>query len=108
MPELEDDETTQLAIEVVGPVNGSPVVRVAGELDISNADELASVVESVLADSPACLNLDVAALEFMDSSGLAVLLQAAGRTRVRLAQPQATVVRLLKVSGVSAMFEVEP
>jgi anti-sigma B factor antagonist len=77
----------------------------AGDLDAHTAPMLA-VALSVRPDATD-LVIDMAAVEFMDSSGLRVLLiaireaQAAGRSLV-LAHPQPAIRRVVEVSGLSS------
>ena len=52
-----------------------------GELDISTASRLEENLERVEADEPALLVLDLSRLDFMDSTGLRLLISADGRAR---------------------------
>jgi anti-sigma B factor antagonist len=60
---------------------GVVVVAFTGELDISRADEVELELESVEADGPDILVLDLRRLEFLDSTGLRLLLGADTRAR---------------------------
>lgn len=77
-----------------------------GELDISTApDLLASAQEILLTPSPS-LEVDLAALAFIDSTGLGALLQIAALCEQRgvqfvLASPRANARRLLAMARVS-------
>ena len=51
MEELETDETS-LAVEQSRDADGSPVVRLSGELDISNAHTLREIMETVVGSKP--------------------------------------------------------
>jgi anti-anti-sigma factor len=56
--------------------DGTAVLTVRGELDLASADELAARLEALrAAGEPALLDLDE--LDFMDSSGLRMVLNAA-------------------------------
>jgi anti-sigma B factor antagonist len=56
---------------------GRVCLTVAGEIDISNLDRLRDAVSAILAEPDiAWLALDFTPLEFIDSSGVAVLVQA--------------------------------
>ena len=63
--------------------SGSELVTVAfaGELDISRADEVERELERVEADKPRVLVFDLRQLEFLDSTGLRILLGADSRAR---------------------------
>jgi anti-sigma B factor antagonist len=73
----------------------------SGDLDITTAEEL----ESVLDRDPASeLTLDVAELRFLDSSGLRVLLKAVVRGRsLVLRSPTRSVARTLRIAGVDRL-----
>lgn len=86
---------------------GSFLVRVAGELDRSNADLLASCVTEAEATSAPRIVLDLSRLTFMDSSGLRVLLGAAARSdgragRLSLVGPTRGVRRVIELTGTAA------
>ena len=69
---------------------GAPVLKVTGELDISNVGSLRSVVDATFGTSLDRIVFDLSELDFMDSSGLAMLLSVAERTSTRrAAQPEA-------------------
>ena len=50
-----------------------PVLRVAGEVDLANADALAAAVGRALGDAAGMLVVDLADLTYIDSAGLAAL-----------------------------------
>lgn len=83
-------------------------IRVVGELDCASCSTLRAAVKSRLADHPRCLVLDVSGLEFCDSSGLAVLVQAGNdlpdtsRLILHGAGPQLK--RLLHIAGLGSTF----
>jgi anti-sigma B factor antagonist len=56
-------------------------VTLLGELDISNASRLEDDLRRVEADNPELLVIDLSRLEFMDSSGLRVMIGADARAR---------------------------
>lgn len=85
-------------------------VVVEGELDMATSERLASVLESVLADSSSpVVRLEFGGVTFMDSSGLAALLQAveAGR-EVVLCGAGEPIRRVLEATGLEAVIQVEP
>jgi anti-sigma B factor antagonist len=57
-------------------VGGAEVLVVVGEVDMASAGQLRSEVFRCLAERPAVLVLDLAAVTFLDSAGLAVLVEA--------------------------------
>ena len=85
---------------------------ISGEIDASTAPRLIEAVKH-LPDNDGAVVLDVRVVTFIDSSGLRVLVALAerasddGRT-VELASPSPSVTRLLEITGLAAMFGVEP
>lgn len=109
MEEL-DEDTDGDGVEVeLAPSSavGAAVIKIAGELDYSNVGRLRSLVDQVLEDGPERIAFDLASLDFIDSSGLAVLLHAAASvTTVELRSPSAIVARVVDVTGLSDTFEI--
>ena len=76
-------------------------LAVAGEVDLANAEELREAVRRCADGEPAGVVIDLAAVPFMDSSGLAVLFEAArdlGSRLLVVAAPDSAVERLLEVT----------
>ena len=89
--------------------NGAVVVRLGGELDLYNAEEIRVALGGVIAGSPSCLVVDMAEVEFVDSTALGVLVEAhsrLGRDTLRLAAPQLETRRALQVSGLDRHLPV--
>lgn len=57
---------------------GGHVVALAGELDLANADTAESALESSLEDPAVRVVVDMRELEFIDSTGIALLVAALG------------------------------
>lgn len=79
-----------------------------GEIDAHTAPSVAAAIESSSLDD---VVIDMADVEFVDSSGLRVLIEAhqAAEARggsVTLANPSGAVVRLLQISGVDEYLNV--
>jgi anti-sigma B factor antagonist len=55
--------------------DGVHTVVLSGELDLACSAAIETSIESVFADEPSALLLDLSALTFMDSTGLKLLLQ---------------------------------
>jgi stage II sporulation protein AA (anti-sigma F factor antagonist) len=87
------------------------VIEVGGEIDVHTCSELEEAVRSAFSASGNDVVLDVAAVGFIDSSGLRSLITlqqeaAAGDGGLRLRAPSRPVVRLLEVTGLTGMFPV--
>ena len=99
----------QASIDVRVDENGDATVTVAGELDVSNVDELAALLEPLLDKQPTRVRFDVGGLEFMDSSGIAVFLRVAARVgEVRLLHPTSIVKRIVTSTGLADVLPMEP
>jgi anti-sigma B factor antagonist len=90
--------------------DGHVVVALGGELDVVDAAGVAAALATVAAREPEII-VDLAALEFIDSSGVAAL--ARGRRHARhvggdllLAAPQEPVLRVLAITGLVDEFSV--
>jgi anti-sigma B factor antagonist len=89
--------------------SGATVVSIIGEVDMSNATAVDSELQAVLRSEPALLVVDLSALEFIDSSGIALLLRAAEKTaRLELRNPSVTVQRVIAATGLSGVLHVQP
>lgn len=109
MAELEDDRAAELRIETAVGESGEPLIRLLGELDISNVEQLRSAVGAATASAPAELTFQLDSLRFIDSAGISVLLRAAREgTRVRLLDPTKAVRRVIELTGLSEVLEIEP
>lgn len=105
-----DGATTPHGI-TVGQHDGTTTVVLRGEIDAGRRESASRSMVAVLeADGPVVL--DTAGVTFIDSSGLAFLLQiqsvatSAGRTVV-LRDPSGAVVELLALVGLDALFPGE-
>jgi anti-anti-sigma factor len=90
--------------------NDSPVLAVAGEIDLATASQFMAAVDEVL-DRWGRVELDLRETSFMDSSGLAVITRAyvrLGQVRegvvVRGASP--IVLRVLQASGIDRIIDL--
>ncbi|HEV7761140.1 MAG TPA: STAS domain-containing protein [Acidimicrobiales bacterium] len=88
---------------------GERIVVVKGEIDLRAADDLWGGIETVLADGPPRLVLDMVDTTFMDSSGLNTLLRAyaaLGRLpeALVLRTPSPAVRRVIALAGIEDLF----
>jgi anti-anti-sigma factor len=67
---------TPFAVTVEGLDEGIRLIAVQGELDLSTAPELERPLEGVLDDGQDSLLIDLARCEFIDSTGIALLVRA--------------------------------
>jgi len=89
----------------------SVVVRVVGELDMADADQVAKTLTEATAAGKPILKLDLAGLTFADSSAIKAILvgaQAAEEHGVayELVNPHERVKRLLEVTGLAKVLTI--
>jgi anti-sigma B factor antagonist len=90
---------------------GAVYARLRGELDISTAPRLEESLQRAEADGPALLVLDLSTLDFMDSTGLRMLISADSRAReagrrLVLIQGNEMVQRVLRLTRLDERFEI--
>jgi anti-sigma B factor antagonist len=91
-------------------VNGGVVLRISGEIDMLTAPRLREELGKLIDAHPKVLVLDLAAVVFFASSGLASLVEAreaaaAAGVPLRLACPSRSVRRPLQITGLAGRFE---
>jgi anti-sigma B factor antagonist len=86
------------------------VVRLAGELDLYNAEAVREALGEAVADEPERLVVDLGGVEFLDSTALGVLVEARAKLPNRrafmLAAPGLEPRRALEVAGLDRHFSV--
>lgn len=93
------------------PLAGVVVLEIAGEVDLSTAPRLWSVVHRQIASRPKVFVLDLDKVRFMGASGVAMLVTAQEvalllGVELRLARPSRPVARPLDVLRLAAGFDV--
>jgi anti-sigma B factor antagonist len=97
----------EFAVEVI---EGVPVVTVAEEIDVTNAEALRSALLQAAAAGPGTLVADMTQTRFCDSSGLHTLLAARkrageqGRELVLVIPSGATVKRVFEITGMDRVI----
>jgi len=96
-----------LGVESVGD---ACVIRLGGELDLYNADQVRAALGGVVGDAPTRVVVDLGEVEFIDSTGLGVLIEARAKLEDRraflLAAPGLETRRALQISGLDRHFTV--
>ena len=96
-----------LRIEAIG---AACVIRLGGELDLYNADQVRTALANACADSPERVVVDLSEVEFIDSTALGVLIEARtkldNRRSFLLAAPALETRRALQISGLDRHFSV--
>ncbi len=93
--------------------HGVRTVSVRGELDLSTAPELEAPLEEILGDATGSVLIDLSGCEFIDSTGIALIVRAwqrldggeGGRTLVICSQND-QVRRVLEITGLELSIPV--
>lgn len=95
---------------------GITAITVQGELDMNTAPQLEQQLEEALADSGASVMLDLCQCEFIDSTGIALIVRSwqrldraaggEGKGRLVLCSHNHQVRRLLKITGVESSISM--
>jgi anti-sigma B factor antagonist len=91
----------QLQISI-GACGSIPILELAGEIDMSSAPLLREKYDAIRSQSDAGLVVDLSGVAFLDSSGLAALVQ------LRVLAPTPAIRRLFDITGLTSLFEIEP
>ncbi len=92
-------------------VDGATTVRITGDLDCYTAPQLRSALLALVADGTRHVALDLAGTQFVDSTGLSVLVGGLKRLRDQggtmvIRGPSAATLRLFEITGLQSVFEV--
>jgi anti-anti-sigma factor len=102
-----------LDISQTAPSAAEVVIALSGELDMSTIDALVEQVEGALERPVQSFTLDLGELEFMDSTGLRLLIELDDRARhgawrLRLIFPRHdAAARVLEITGADAALPFE-
>jgi len=108
MAHVESDNGARGTVESAVDASGAPIVKISGEIDISNAEMLGRSLERIVGAGGGPRVVDLAALEFMDSSGIAMLLRAAARVdSVQIRNPSSIVRRIIECTGLAGVLHLE-
>ena len=91
----------------------SAFVRLVGELDLAEVAPLQAEFDRLCANGLSALKVDLSELEFLDSTGLHLLMQLRGRRAseelpLTLVPGPPAVQRLFKITGTDDHFTFEP
>jgi anti-sigma B factor antagonist len=99
-----------LAIEVI-EVDDAAVVSLSGDLDLATAPRLRDELLRLSNRGTRAVMVDLAQLEFIDSSGLGVLVSAMRRFRehggdLALQSPKPAAHKILEMTGLTKVFSI--
>ena len=101
-----------MALEISSEITDTKtIIRIEGEVDVSNASELRDALDTALADGAKEVEADFAEVAYIDSTGIGVLVGAAHRAQESgsvfvVANPQKNVERVFTLLGVDKDLNV--
>jgi anti-sigma B factor antagonist len=108
MAELDPADQAYCAADV-SRENAVAVIRLSGELDMVSVERVRAVIDEALASENERLVFDVSELEFMDSSGIALLISVTRKVpAVEVRDPTATVRRIIELTGLTEILRMIP
>ncbi len=98
-----------IVIEVAGPVGDCAVLKISGEVDVFTAPKLREQVVDLAAKGVVHIVADLSAVEFLDSTGLGVLVGGLKRLRTQdgslaLVMTTDRIARIFRITGLTAVF----
>jgi anti-sigma B factor antagonist len=101
----------ELALNVYSEPPGFTVVAVSGEIDVYTAPKLREKLISLVDGGSYQLIVDMEGVEFLDSTGLGVLVGGLKRVRAQdgwidLACTQSRILRIFKITGLNKVFSI--
>jgi anti-sigma B factor antagonist len=96
-----------LVIEVDGTAD-VPRLRFTGELDLAGVDAARAALDAGVSESAERVELELAELAFLDSSGLSVFIELARRVPVTIVSSSGPVRRIITVTGLDETLGLAP
>jgi anti-sigma B factor antagonist len=99
-----------LSITTAPVADGVMGVCIAGEIDMATAPQVTDAVRTALAVRPSAVHVDLAAVTFLDSSGIRTLLQAQNeaaeqRIVLRVVNAHPRVAHVLELTGLLEILQ---
>jgi len=95
------------------PEGDRTVVEVGGEIDVYTAPQLRSALNDAVADGARHLVVDMTGTEFLDSTGLGVLVGGLKRVRtmdgdLELVCSSEKILKVFRITGLTKVFTIHP
>jgi anti-sigma B factor antagonist len=103
-----DQQPDGLSAEVIMDGVHAAIVRIVGEIDVATSPLITDAVHDAIGRGATRLVLDMSAVTFMDSSGIAALIATRSAAPVVVRSPSDAVVRLLATTGLTDTFTMDP
>ena len=102
-------DDSSLRVRVDAEVPTAPVVHLAGELDLASVGVARTGISRYLEDASDGITFDLEKLTFMDSSGIALLVEVSNTNGpVTLVHASPAIRRVLEVTGLLHHFGLDP
>ena len=90
-----------------------PVLRLSGELDLNSVPDVRRAIRTLIDEGLVNFIINLSELEFIDSSGLGVLVGGLARVRekqgeVKIACSDKRIVRVFEMTRLTQLFEIYP
>lgn len=97
----------------VSEQDGWSVLQVGGEIDVATAPRLRELLLKLVNDQRYSIVVDLEAVDFIDSTGLGVLIGARKRVRlhdgdVKLICTEPRIVKVFEITGLDQVFQIHP
>ncbi len=96
---------TPLELSTRREADGTPVVTVAGEIDMSNADRFSDALGLAAASAGGGFVVDLTGVEYLDSAGIHALFAHASRVRLVASPLLVPVLTIAGLSGITSVSE---
>lgn len=108
-----DDQSIRRCVKSVRWINGSAVVDVQGDVDLSRSSEFQQSLLVVMDQKPERIVVNLAEVPYMDSSGVASLVKLLSRTKregvvLRLAALTDRVRSIFEITRLDSVFDIHP
>ena len=105
------DDYSDGIIKDVQEKDGAVIISLAGEIDMKCSSELRGKFMEIFKRKPAVLIVDMTKVEFMDSSGLAILVETLkwcrqNDSRLKLVGMVQTVRSIFEISRLDSIFQI--
>lgn len=106
-----EGEEMELTLNVHSEFPGFTVIAVGGEIDVYTAPKLRERLISLVESESYQLIVDMEAVEFLDSTGLGVLVGGLKRVRahdgwIDLVCTQSRILRIFRITGLNKVFDI--
>jgi anti-sigma B factor antagonist len=103
------DPTSDIQIASARLADGTAVLTVTGDLDLMTAEPVREAVTTALRAGDRNLIFELGGLRFIDSAGLAILIEASSSAdSIELRSPSPAVRRAIELTGLGEVLTVVP